>query len=622
MVSHPQPVARRLAPVPIVALVAGLFFAIRAPAEPPRDREQGEYQFLAVAAPKCADAGLKKLTNPVRSARKIAAAFRKLHYEVSVLEEDNATAARVMKWVKERAGNKRTKLAVMALVGHGCRRGGDDWFLTRDATRARGGVSMKEIDQLGERGNISLVTVIDSCREEVAPAPRAVAAKPAARGAGPGPIHRLMRGDADLDAMTGTSAHRTRLYSARPGEVVPDEKDLVEALAEALEVDPRFKRFRGDPWFQVPGHRSEAGAPLTLRDWFFYGITRHMERQGLRRSAQLVPGSPALTTPIARAHPLGLPVAPPPFIGRAAGGLNLLPRWKPQHGGYDDEPAHDEAAWLISVPADGARGEPWKGGFLHQSGEGFPVQDRGRPQALFAEVVANFGLFDGFAPEAVRVGLDAKFVGRTRDEWVSHDRQKRLFVVRTGIPTWCKIDLLQKKGTLVNYFGISDIPSSCVVTIRQLWLAPAGVRVPAGVDREVDLLSRWWTGNQGRLGPGALGFSFLPAGDRRILHVQAGKGWVGGALGPPLWVVGGQEVELLVENRDSVKGRFLFEVKEGYGQLGARNLTVKPGMNTLRLRLDGNGLANFLAVSSPTRSIYIHAIVLKPGPVNLAQKRR
>ena len=112
------------------------------------------------------------------------------------------------------------------------------------------------------------------------------------------------------------------------------------------------------------------------------------------------------------------------------------------------------------------------------------------------------------------------------------------------------------------------------------------------------------------------------ADKHRFRRIEAGEGWMGGALAPPVWVAEGLDVVLTVNNHSNRKAQFLFEIKEDYSQLGAQSLVAEPGSNTLHVRIRStSGLANYLAVSKLSQEIDIISIALKPGPTNLAQKK-
>lgn len=585
-------------------------------ANPPPDLR---YKVLVVVAPKCKDPALPRLKNVSASGQKIAQAFRKLRYEVTLLAEGvpkadgKPTAAEVRGWLDKIAVPESTKLAFLILAGHGVQRANgtdkEPWFLTSDATQTKGGVSLEEIDRQGRKQKWPLAIVVDACRVDV------VLPKPK-QGTTTDGQAALYRGPLTVAAIAGRSQHRTRISSARPGDVAPDWNDLVTELAAGLEIDPDTKRFRADPWFQVAGGQKPAkGNSLSILSWFHYGLTKYTYRHGLRHCPQVIPGSPDLDVVFVQANPPGPPLGPPVFPPPQVSNVNLLRNWRPQHGNFVARPAHDGHAWKITVPPEGAGRYPWIAGYVAEQGEGFETTGK----ALFVELLATFSPLDPFPPATMAIGLDAKYIDATnRNFWVAKEGKVRR-VVTPSRTTWCKISLEPKKK--LNYFAVTDLPSGCVVTVRQLYLADDKHQVPTEAGGSIDVMARWWTGDAGQIDPQALRFGIEVVNGSRALRVGAGTGWMGGILGPRLWVSPGNEVELEIENTGRRAAQVLVEIKQKYAVLGARVLQLPPGRSTQRFPIKSPGLADYFAVTKPTADLRFHAIRLERGSPNVAQPK-
>lgn len=550
----------------------------------------GRYKLLIVVAPTCADLQLPVLRRAPDSAGKLADAFRRLHYSAIVLSGKDATASNILDWLKRNANPQSSDLVILTLIGHGGERQGKPWFLTSEATQATGGLDLSKVNELATAGKWPLVMVVDACRLPLLP------------GKGPN-----IAGGAVFRGPTSRTGDvpRTQLFSTQPGEPAFDKHDLVTALADGLEIDPQTKRFRADPWFRVPGDQEGArGNCLSLFSWFLHAVTKIMVEHEMRQQAHVVPGIPDLDTLLAQPDPPGPPTAPPPARGPD---LDLLELWRPQHGAYQSKASLDGYMWVINVPAEGAGNDPWLGGHVAELGEGFDTTGK----AVFAELLASFSPFERWPPTEVTIGLDTKFVDEANNNsFVSSDGRKPRRVVATNRVTWCKVPLAP--GKRLNYFAVTDLPQGCVLTLRRLFLGPAAQALPAEAERSVNVLARWWVGDAAQVDVRALRFTTEVIGGKRVLRVEAGTGWVGGVVGPPVFVSQGDTLEVAVENTSAAEAQVLLELKEDFTALARANLRLPPGRSLQRVSVNINGLVNYFAITKPAAALRIYSITLKP----------
>jgi len=597
--------SRLTRPAALAALLLCLAPCARAADNGAPPRAAGRYKALIVCVPSCADAALPALKRAPESAKLLAAALLKLKYRVTRLDGGDATAKNVVDWLESNAAPKDSDLVILALIGHGGRRGDDTYFLTVKATQDRGGLELDAIDVRGAKGKWPLVVIVDCCQTKLP------AGKPPVRLAGLAGIKRgegaVFRGPAGKTGHKG----RTWLYSTQPGEPAFDKHDLVSALVAGLEIDPKTRRFRADPFFRVPGHR-DRGKALSLYDWFFFGVNKVMQDHEMRQMARVRPGIPALRTLLAQPDPPGPPGKP----AQGTDEISLLDYWRPQHGDLTAEADAGNQTWRISRPA-GAVKAPWIGGYVDEPGEGFDTTGR----AVFIELLASWAPFHKGVPI---VGIDVKFVDQANGNThvhkgayaIPHQPTRVRRVLKARQVMWCKIELEPKKR--LNYFAITDVPRGCVITIRRVLLAPAARLVPREAAQAVNVLARWWVGDMGRVEKQGLRCATEVVGGRRVTRVDRGPGWVGGVVGPPIWVAAGDAVEVVVENTAPDKAQVLIELKEYFTVLAGEVIELPPGRSTRRFTVTRAGLVNYFAITKPTADLRFYAVTLKPRPPRVA----
>lgn len=591
----------------LATVIAGLNAVAWAAAPASVEKREGElapagrYKLLIVAVEKYRDTRLVGLTRPLQSASQLEKVFRGLHYQVTVLRDQEATADEVQRWLEKNAVRQESDLVLLVLIGHGVQRGGRGFFLTSEATLAEGGIDIGEIDRLGAEGDWPLVGIVDACRTEA----------PDTKRAAVGMLPGLMSGEEGGIFRGSSSAsgyrHRTWLFSTLPGQVAFDQADLIGALARGLEVDPETKRFKGDPWFRTPSDKNpSAGEDLSLMWWFYYGVTQTMQAHKMKEIAQIVPGQPELETSLTPHQPSDR---------TKPDEVSLLELWYPQHGDYTCQPVIGGYGAEIAPPAAGARNEPWIGGFIEERGAGFDTTGK----ALFAELLIVFSPLDPWPQPHVSIGLDAKYVDEAnRNFWVTLDGTKTWQMLKQAVPTWCKIPLAPAKQ--LNYFAVTDLPPGAVLTIRRLVLADATKPIPAQAEATANLLASWWVGDPGHLDPSALQFSREIVGGRQALRIGRGSGWCGGTLGPPVWVSPNDRVEMTVENTGIEEAQVLLEIKQDRAVLGRQVLHLQPGVSKASFTVSVAGLANYFAVTKPTADLRFYAIELRPAPVKAVSK--